>query len=460
MMKISRLYIKIFLLFLLSLILAESIMIGLIALLSGKHRRDEIQQYFIDSQVYLARSLIEEKDKHSRIPLNKNKSLIDLVNRLGDMYNAKVWITTPDNNVLISSFKGPIPQLPKRRLKKFKTFTIRSKFRRDFFLTIPLNIKEFKNAELHIFFNRIKNKHSDIPLVLILLGIGIAFAILLFPVSRFLTGPLKNLRDSAHRFADGDLTHRASISSNDEIGELGGAFNHMAETIEQMISGTKELTANISHELRSPLARMRILLELLQNNIKKPDPDTFNQRLNSMMEEIEDMDILIGRILLLSKLDLKEESPARKEVNVTEIVRELLSKYESTIRKKNIELKADLPKNALLVFADTNDIRMALSCLIDNAIKFSPAGKSIDIRLINENNKKLITLSNQCEPLTDEEMLNLFNPFFRAGGKKTEGTGLGLTIARKIITKYGGQIEAVKERNGIEFHVLFNAGIQ
>jgi len=294
-MKIGRLYIKIFLSFLLVLFVTEILIFGFFSIVIGRKIHERFEKE-IGNKTLLAKELIEEKIKtDAETDLTESAILRDLILRIGEIYNANVWLSGSDGTVLLKSFAGNIPtdiiELSEERISEFEGFKIYSKYGRDFgkyYLTGPIRLRQGITGDLHIFAwgQWGPEGHPRGPFAIGLAVIGLVIALLIIPVSRNISKPIKWLRESALRIADGELSHRAEIKSKDEIGSLGRAFNRMADKLERMIRGGRELTANVSHELRTPLARIRISEQLLREKWEKSKFDEYNRHLDEKRRSI------------------------------------------------------------------------------------------------------------------------------------------------------------------------------
>jgi two-component system sensor histidine kinase CpxA len=247
------------------------------------------------------------------------------------------------------------------------------------------------------------------------------------------------------------------VKGRDEIAQLGTTFNLMAERLERMISGGKELTANVSHELRSPLARIRIAEEIMREQMKKGKSGETEKHLNHICEDIGELDRLIGRILEFSKLDIHEGAFEKVSLDLSSMLHGLLLRFETTMEKKRVESMVEIPEEVFME-GDRKSLESALSNLLDNAVKYVPQGGRISVHVAREPDCLQLRIFNTYGKLTDDELENLFEPFYRVAGVKEAGTGLGLAITKKIIERHGGRIRAVNSRNGIEFFITIGKG--
>ncbi|MDQ1333636.1 MAG: Histidine kinase [Thermodesulfobacteriota bacterium] len=460
-MKISRLYTKIFLSFLGILVITEALIFALFVHFAGKQFRDHFEQQ-MQSQATLVKAFVEDKIRaEPLLSPSLNQSLKDLFLRMGEIYGARFWLTGHDGGVLAKSFDAGIPKDVEERFlmgreMNMGPYKVYKRFRKGggFYVLIPIRMGDGQTGTLHALFQRIDTGPHKGGFALGLAVIGVIIALLVIPVSRQITRPLNRLRQSAVQISEGDLSHRFSLTGKDEISQLGRTFNVMAERLERMIRGGKELTANVSHELRSPLARIRVAEEIIEEQLKRGESKMVEKHLNAIREDIEELDRLIGRILEFSKLDIREKPFERAPLNLPELLRELLDRFETAMKQKGMMVRTELP-SITLVYGDRESLCSALSNLLDNAVKFVPNGGEMAICVAEDADHWRLSVTNTYRKLSDNELDKLFEPFYRVEGVSERGTGLGLAIARKIIEQNGGRIHAVNSEKGLEFVILF-----
>jgi len=280
--------------------------------------------------------------------------------------------------------------------------------------------------------------------------------VLILPVSRLITDRVKQLKQSALRIAEGDLSHRAAVKGKDEIGELAQAFNHMTDKLERMITSSKELTANISHELRTPLTRIGIAEELLREKLEKENFKEYGRHLEDIREDIRELDRLTGRILELSRLDIQESPLKFEKLNPSDLINDLLERLKPVMEHKDLRVQTDLSSDSPLM-GDREALRLALSNILDNAAKFTPPKGDIIVKIYSNQGFLEIRVTNSFEKLAEEDLIRIFDPFHRAGRSKAPGSGLGLTITKKIIERHGGKIESFNSPEGLEIRIRLPA---
>jgi signal transduction histidine kinase len=454
-MKPGKLYIKIFISFVIVLIITEIVIFGLFVFTAGRSARSRIGRY-VNAQSTVVRQYMETTIRSEpHVGLSENRSLRKLIHDLGNIYQAKVWLTGTDGNPIIQSFEGSIPKdTSKFHQKHPRKPTANGPYhsiRRGFvhYIRMPVEFQEGERGSIHLLFENAKGDHPEGLFALGLLAIGLVIAILVVPVSRRITTPLNRLRDSALKIADGNLAHRATVKSRDEIGELGRAFNHMAAQLERMIRGGRELTANISHELRSPLTRIRIAEELIRERLDRGELQSVESHLNDIREDIEELDRLVGQVLVLSKMDLREAGLNLEPFDTAGLLSELLERLRLSIGRKALKVQINLVCDSP-VLGDREALRTAISNILDNAVKFAPERGRVEIEASSEEDGVRISVTNTFEALSTEDLARLFDPFYRVKPTQAGGSGLGLAITKKIIERHGGQIEATNTPEGLK----------
>jgi two-component system sensor histidine kinase CpxA len=462
-MMLGKLYIKIFLSFLFVLFVTEILILGLFSYSTRKSFRSRFKDY-ASSHATLVQGLIEERiNAMPGTSIEENSSLRDLLTRLSDAYGVRIWLADSGGNALVKTFQEDIPEALTSDPKTVGRDPVHFKLRHHrnkggaLHTAIPIEIGEQETGSLHLVFDKMQPPHPEGRFALGLLGIGVVIALLLIPVSRLITERVKRLRHSALQIAEGDLSHRVAIKGTDEIGELGRSFNRMADKLETMIKGGRELTANISHELRSPLARISVAEELLREKWERGRVKDLHRHLDTIREDIEELDRLIDSILALSKLDLQQGPTKLETLNASELIGELLERFRPAMDRKGLHLTADLAIDSL-VMGDKDDLRTALSNLLENAVKFTAANGKVTMKANSKRNSAEISITNSFKALSTEDLEKIFDPFYRIEGSRESGSGLGLAITRKIIERHGGSIEATNCPEGLEIKIRLPRG--
>lgn len=279
---------------------------------------------------------------------------------------------------------------------------------------------------------------------LLLLGIGSVV------LARTIARPLEQLAGVTHAFGLGDMRVRASPCRRDEIGDVGRAFNEMADRIETLRRAEKELLANVSHELRTPLARIRVGIELAESG----DAAAMRRYLTGIAEDLTETEQLLGDIITAARLDLTTESakdpypPLRlTPMSLGSLVEALVRRFREAHAERAVQVRIEGDPT---ISIDRVMLKHALSNVLDNAHKYSQAGQPIEIGLRVEDGAAVVDVRDRGHGVDPEDVPNVFMPFFRADRsrrRETGGVGLGLTLAKRIVEAHGGTID-LESRKG------------
>jgi signal transduction histidine kinase len=458
--KPGKLYIRIFVSFVLILIVTEILIFGLFMVFAGRSFRSRLEQY-TKAKVLMVKEVVEDKIRAAPTTnLAKNEQLREFIYNFGQILGAKVWVQKTDGTLAAKYFQGVIPErvgeLKKRRSRHYGNFELYNRRHSDFYAVIPTGLPEEGEGSIHILFDTQGPPHPEGGFALGLAVIGIVIALLIIPVSRFITKRVNQLRKSALRIAEGDLSHRVPTKGKDEIGELARAFNRMTDKLERMIMSSKELTANVSHELRTPLTRIRIAEELLRERWQQGDSRELERHLDAIREDIEELDCLIGRILELSKLDIHESPLTFGPLNPSDLLNDLLERLRPVMERKGLHVRTDLSFHPPFE-GDRDALYTALLNILDNAAKFTPENGDIMVRMQSEKGFLEIGITNAFQKLAEEDLSRIFDPFHRAERSWESGSGLGLAITKKIVERHGGHIQAFNSPEGLEIRMRLPA---
>jgi signal transduction histidine kinase len=281
----------------------------------------------------------------------------------------------------------------------------------------------------------------------LLAGLAILVCLLLYPLARLITRPLRELEEAARAIAGGDLSRRAGVRTQDEIGSLGRAFNHMADQIALSIRQEKELTAAVSHELRAPLSRIRLAVELLAG--APGHGETERQRLEGIVEEVSALDLLIEELLTRAKLESAAFELALEPCDLVAIVGDAVHRAGSPEESGAAgRIEVSLPTEPLPLRANPTLLSGALRNLIENSLQYSPKEGPVRVAAFREGAFGVVRVEDQGIGIPADEVSRIFEPFFRgerSRSRRTGGVGLGLTVARLIVRRHGGDIAAESE---------------
>ncbi|HVK30934.1 MAG TPA: ATP-binding protein [Burkholderiaceae bacterium] len=283
-------------------------------------------------------------------------------------------------------------------------------------------------------------------LVALLLVLFLAVAVGAFPVVRRLTRRLENLKQGVQRFGEGELAQRVDASGRDEVAAVAASFNQAAGRIEALVASHKNLLANASHELRSPLARMKMALSLLD---EQPDPAQRERLAKEIRTNIGELDALVEEVLLASRLDAQA-------VNFTPVPVEVVSLAAEEAARFGAELQTQASE--LTVPGDERLLRRALRNLLENARRYGASEGGGEITLHAARLGALLELR-VCDrgPGVPEALRErIFEPFFRLPGhaEREGGVGLGLALVKQIAQRHGGSVRCEPHLGGGSCFVL------
>lgn len=268
-------------------------------------------------------------------------------------------------------------------------------------------------------------------------------------LAKTLIRPLLKIQQATVELGKGKLNTRITdVNRNDEIGDLANNFNQMASQIENNVQAHQRLLGDVSHELRSPLTRLELAIGLAEKN--KHSEDKLREHLDRCEHEVEQLDSMLGDILLLSKLEHAFETPKFESINLTSLLETTVSDCQYLANKKgcNIVFKST---DDCFVDGNINLLQSALSNILNNAIKYTDDNSTIMASLVNHGEQVICQISDQGIGVVEEQLENLFKPFYRvdeARDRDSGGIGLGLAIAKQAIERHHGKLSANNNSDG------------
>jgi two-component system sensor histidine kinase CpxA len=290
-----------------------------------------------------------------------------------------------------------------------------------------------------------------------LVGLLLTSVIVCLLLAWYLTSPLRKLGEATRKLAAGDLASRVARRvgrRRDEFADLAKDFDNMAARIESLIDSQQILTRDISHELRSPLARMNVALELAKKR-STPESAPLLERIGNEAERLNEM---ISRILTLSKLESGSEDYSKTKLDLSDLVRDIAADAEFEASGKGKSVAADAIENCS-VNGNENLLRSAIDNVVRNAVRYTAESSQVNVSLKTSNGHAILKVRDHGGGVPQDEIENLFRPFYRVGEareRKTGGTGLGLAIAQRAVAVHGGTISAENVGDGLEVSIVLN----
>jgi signal transduction histidine kinase len=281
-----------------------------------------------------------------------------------------------------------------------------------------------------------REAHDDFVTVVLLLGLVATALMAAFSV--WITTPLRRMSRSMDRVAAGDLEHRVRVRGRDEGAAMARSFNAMADRVRAMIVGQKELMAGVSHELRSPLARMKLSLALLGRG------QGGEARIADLEAEVDAIDALVGELLLASRLDLQAVPIEPVELDLADVCREGWSRVADEAAAAGATLELALAGQARRVMADRALTVRILGNLFENAVRHAGRGR-VTVSSRPAGDRVRLAVADEGPGVERADLDRLFEPFFRADRSRSHRTGaggLGLMIVRRAVEAHGGTVRA------------------
>lgn len=275
-------------------------------------------------------------------------------------------------------------------------------------------------------------------------------------MTNLITKPIKKLTDVAIKISNGDLSQRANIKGRSEIAEMAQTFDMMCGKLQNIDEQKSEFVSDASHELKTPLASMKILVESMLYQDSVPE-EVYKEFLGDINKEIDRMNRLITDLLLLSKMDSDIVMINVERVRISAIINKCITALEPIAREREIRLKADLTDD-YEIECDPLKIRQALNNLIENAIKYTGDGGRVTVTTKRHGGEGAIRIEDNGVGMSEEHLEHIFERFYRvdkARSRETGGTGLGLHIVRRIALMHGGRVDVEsKEKVGSVFTLV------
>ena len=269
-------------------------------------------------------------------------------------------------------------------------------------------------------------------------------AALIFAVT--LTAPIKALTSTIRRMGKGDLSARVEVRASGELKELADSYNAMAEKIEHFDKSRSQFVQNASHELKTPLATMKILLE---NLIYQPDmpPELRAEFMQDMNHEIDRLSGIITDLLTLTQMDSQNDALKLEKLDLSVLCEETVHALQPAADKGRLTLTAELAP-AVTITGDASKLGQVVYNLIDNAVKYTPEGGAVTVTLTADSREAALTVRDTGIGIPKEDLSHIFDRFYRvdkARSRATGGTGLGLSIVRQMVQLHGGEITVTSE---------------
>ncbi|MEW8506451.1 MAG: ATP-binding protein [Candidatus Thiodiazotropha sp.] len=271
----------------------------------------------------------------------------------------------------------------------------------------------------------------------------LVFTLVSLLLARMLTRQVRPLRLAAQRMAEGDLSGRVELAGRDEISALGADFNLMAERLNDLLQSQRQLVRDVSHELRSPLARLRVALELAEREEDR------KKALGRIEQEADELERLVTELLSLARLESGQAGLERQKLQFNELVAQVVTdaEFEAQAQQKGVAFSSQ----AVSLAGDAVLLRAAVENVVRNAIRHTPAGSEVQVSLIRDQGDCLVRVRDAGPGVEASQLEPMFDPFTRTAEARERGSGgfgLGLAIARRAMLIHGGEAFARNHPQG------------
>lgn len=281
---------------------------------------------------------------------------------------------------------------------------------------------------------------------LLLATLGAAAVALLTGIylARTLARPLQGLTLAAQKIAQGDLEQQVPVTSQDELGRLAEAFNQMSQEVARANHLRRQMTADIAHDLRTPLTVVGGYIESMRDGVLQPT----HERLALIYTEIERLQHMVSDLRMLSQADAGELSMHLQPIAPAALLEQAARRYQHQAEQIQVSLKLETPKDLPVVSVDEARMMQVLDNLLSNALRFTPTGGQISLSASKNQGTVQIVVTDTGSGIPTEDLPNIFTRFYRADQTRSGDSGesgLGLSIAKALVTAHGGEIRAESE---------------
>ena len=287
--------------------------------------------------------------------------------------------------------------------------------------------------------DEINLEKAIVPLIIMIT----ILATLLYFSLRWIFGPIKKLSEAVEQISAGNFDTKLEVKSNDELGKLADSINEMKDSILNMLKSKESLLIDVSHELRSPLTRIKLANEFVDDEKIK----------NKIHDDVKEMETMVSGLLETYREENMNGGSVPETTDIISLIRSVASKFSDA------KIKINTDSEKLEVNIERKKIETALRNIIDNAVKYSE-GKTVEISVKknpSESNETFISIKDSGRGIEKEELKKIFEPFYRVDksrDKKISGYGLGLSIVKKILDSHNSSFEIIsKPSHGTEFRI-------
>ena len=378
----------------------------------------------------------------------------DTILRLNELAAATVWLADQEGNVLAGQpprrwsryFDEEDTELDAMFEGKVQSWVRTDQRNPERAIVVALPVRRAKTPTALFLFAPITGVYQAVQAVEDRLGYallsGMAAAIVLgYFMSRSLTRPIEDIGRAAGSFAKGDFSSRTTVTGDHELGKLGQVFNAMADSLARIEQNRRDFLANVSHEIRTPIAAIQAMTEALLDGIAGPEQQ--KRYLETIVGQTRHMDGLVQDLLDLAQLEAGELKVNQQKIALHEQLSFILERFSPLLAEKNIRLELATPKGELFVNADPMRLEQVMNNLISNAVRHSLPSSLISVMVDKVSPQARVSVIDQGEGIAETDLPHIWERFYRAEKSRSRnggGSGIGLAVTQRLVLAMGGEI--------------------
>ncbi|MZQ85259.1 HAMP domain-containing protein [Paenibacillus sp. 5J-6] len=451
---IKSLYLRVVLTFLAVVVVSVSVAFPLATIFF----RNLITNEFQDEMLTIGNQIIKLSED---MQVKQLDSFVTGSNRFNDNYIFTLFNENGEPMTAVSLNKNGVPRIEASEVafvlkgsvyKSLDYGMIRDPLK-DMKVGIPLKVGDKTFALfIHPYLSETTRRQVQTAVITVLVIVLIVGSLLILVASRYLVNPLKKLTLATQRLARGNFNVHVAVMQKDELGELAASFNHMAGELKQLEQMRQDFVSNVSHEIQTPLTSIRGFSKALRGSeIEESERERY---LEIIERESERLSRLSDNLLKLASLESEHHPFHPSTFDLDEQLRRIVVFYEPLWSEKQLDMDLSLPR--VKIAADSDQLNQVWMNLIGNAVKFTPVGGHIFVKLVPLRDRVQIWVQDNGIGIAEEDQSRIFERFFKVdqARQRDTGSGLGLAIVRKIIDLHQGTIEVRSEQGkGTQFLV-------
>ncbi len=286
----------------------------------------------------------------------------------------------------------------------------------------------------------------EFEMTLLTLAVGVFMLLFSILISNSIIRPLGDVLRGLRRIGGGDFVHRIPVRGHSEFAQISSEINDMTEKLEAQDEVRREFISNASHELKTPLSTIKILVQSMLT-ASEPDPEMNREFMQDIDSEVDRMSALVGDLLDLVKNESAQRIVNPELLDFSAICRSVLNRLAPAAQQRQQELKGDIPEG-LMMTGDASTLERMVLNVTDNALKYTPEHGHVSMKLIRRSHRLILTVEDDGIGIGEEDQKHIFDRFYRvdkARSRQTGGTGLGLAIVKEIAQTHGGTVAVESE---------------